>query len=400
MRRPRLRRRAAAPTGLDPDLVGLWPPNSISWYLETGTWASPWLAGKVGVVARCLQLVSQQVATLPLRFRGNFEPLWIANPDPVWFPGGIGSAIFAATSSMYAWGDAFLWVTSRYETGFPQTWTVLNPEAVVVEADPRGGRLYRVGPGNTYLDPADVLQISRNPNGGLRGTTALEGYGGNVASALAAESFAADTFAGGGVPWAVLQPARRVSKEQAEELQAQWMNRIRGGAPAVIPPDIAYKEFAFNPKDLALLETREWDAKQIAAAFGVPAFMLNMEQAGGLNYSNPEMLFSTWWRSELYPAAHRIAAHLSTWLPRGNWVEFDPSILLRPDLKTEAEVWTGLLKENVVTVNEVRAAVLDLPPIEEGEALTLIDEPPGAKASEAQAIDAAAAPPQLEVVGP
>lgn len=402
MRRPSLRRRRAVvpPTqiGRD-DVIGLhpWGPNTIQWYLDTGAWASPWMAQRVGTVARCMQLVAQQIATLPLRFRGNFEPLWVSNPDPVWFPGGIGSAIFAAVTSMYGWGDAFLWVTSRYETGYAQTWTVIDPQAVVVEVDPSGGRRYRVK--ESYLDSADVLQISRDPRGGLRGTSALEGYASNVASAIAAEAFASDLYAGGGVPWAVLQPARRVTQEQAEELQAQWLNRAgaRGGAPAVIPPDVSFKEFAFNPKDMALLESREWDAKQIAAAFGVPAFMLNMEQAGGLNYSNPEMLFGTWWRTELYPAAHRIAAHLSTWTPRGNWVEFDPSILLRPDMKTESEVWLNLLKEGVVTTNEVRAAVLDLPPAEEGEALALIDEPPGAKANDAPP-PPSATPPHLEVI--
>ena len=399
MRRPRLRRRAAgapAPSIFDPDLAGLHP-TSITAYLESGAWASPWLAGKVGTVARCLQLVSQQIASLPLRFRGSYEPLWVANPDPVWFPGGVGSAIFAGVSSMYAWGDAFLWVTSRYDTGYPQTWTVLDPQAVVVEANPAGGRLYRVNSG--YLNPDDVLQISRDPRGGLRGTSALEGYAGNVASAAAAETFAADMLAGGGIPWAVLQVDRRnLSAEQAAKLQADWLARAsaRGPAPAVIPNDIAFKEFAFNPKDMALLETREWDAKQIAAAFGVPAFMLNMQQADGLNYSNPEMLFATWWRSELYPAAHRIEAHLSTWLPRGAWVEFDASQLLRPDLQTLTAVWTSLLDKGVVTVDEVRAAVLDLPPLSQGEALELIDEPAGAKASELQ--PAPSSPPALEVI--
>ena len=370
-------------------------PTTIEWYLATGAWASPTVAERVGTVARCLQLVAQQIATLPLRFRGGYEPLWVSNPDPVWFPGGIGNAVFAAVSSMYGYGDAFLWCTSRYDTGYPQTWTVIDPVAVVVEADSRGGRRYKVG--DRYLNPDDVLQITRNPKGGLRGTSALEGYAPNVASAMASATYAADTFTNGGVPWAVLQTERRVSKEQAEELQAQWMQRAgaRGGAPAVIPPGITYKEFAFNPKDLALLETREWDAKQIAAAYGVPAFMLNMEQAGGLNYSNPEMLFGTWWKTELYPAAHRIDAHLSTWLPRGSWVEFDPSVLLAPDVIGRQSVASKALADGAMTVNEYRAYVFDLPPVEEGEALALIDEPAGAKTNDAPAPNS---PPQLEVI--
>lgn len=378
------------PAGFDPELAGLF-----------AGYASPQLAARVGTAVRCLQLVSQQIAAMPLRFRGSSSaPLWVSNPDPVWFPNGAADATFATIAAVYGWGDAFLLVTDRYETGYPRAFTILDPSQVTVGAEESGaGRTYRVQ--QHELDPDDVLQISRDPKGGLRGTSALQGYASNVQAAYAAESFARDFYQQGGVPWAVLTSSRRLEPEQAAALQAQWTARVglRGGAPAVLPPDVAFQQFSFSPRDLLLLESREWDAKQIAAAFGVPAFMLNMEQAGGLNYSNPEMLFDTWWRTELYPTARRVEAALSTWLPRGSWVEFDPSILLRPDLKTASEVWLSLLAASVVTEDEVRAAVLDLPPLSEGEALQLIDEPPGANASGPAPPDLPPAPPAaLEVI--
>ena len=62
--------------------------------------------------------------------------------------------------------------------------------------------------------------------------------------------------------------------------------------------------------------------------------LLNVAVAGGLTYQNPIQLFGLWWRSELMPAAVKVAAALSRWLPRGHWVEFDPSQVLRPDLET------------------------------------------------------------------
>jgi HK97 family phage portal protein len=356
------------PAGFDAGLAGLY--------------SAP-MAERVGTAARCLQLVAQQLAAMPLRFRGPYMPMWVSNPDPVWYPNGIADALFAIFASMYGAGDAFLLVTDRYETGYPRAFAVLDPGYVAVEraADGRG-RAYRYG--QLELDPGDVLQVSRDPVAGrLRGTSALAAYAANVQSAHAAESFAADFYGGGGAPWAVLQPARRLNAEQAAELQAQWMSRaaLRGGAPAVIPNDVAFTQFSFNPRDLLLLESREWDSKQICAAFGVPAFMVNLDQSGGLNYSNPEMLFDTWWRTELYPSGRRLESALSVWLPRGSWVEFDPSILLRPDLKAHSEVWLALESAGVVTKDEVRAAVLDLPPLADGDALALIDEPPGANAS-------------------
>ena len=382
---------------LDPDLAGLHPTSivgisvgRVGFPVDTPNGSAP--------PPRCLQLVSQQIATMPLRFRGQFEPAWISNPDPAWFPNGSGDAIFAAVNSMYAWGDAFLWVTDRYETGYPRTWTVLDPDRVTVEAGPDGTRRYKAG--EYRFDTEDVLQITRNPRGELRGTSALSAYAANVQAAAAAEQYTEGVYSGGGIPPAIIQPKRNVDADQAAEIKAQWMAKVGNGqGPAVVNPDLTFTQFAFNPKDMMLLESREYDAKQIAAAFGVPAFMLNMEQAGGLNYSNPEMLFGTWWRTELYPTARRIEAALSTWLPRGSWCEFDPAILLRPDLKTQSEVWLSLQAAGVVSVDEVRAAVLDLPPLSEGDALALIDEPPGAKTSEPSAdTEAAARPPELEVV--
>jgi phage portal protein BeeE len=157
----------------------------------------------------------------------------------------------------------------------------------------------------------------------------------------------------------------------------------RNGAPAVIgDPRIAFTlSTPASPKDLALLETREWDAKQIAAAFGVPAFLLNMDQAGGLNYSNPGMLFDVWWKAELMPRATGIGNALSTWLPRGSWVEFDPSVLLSPDITAKQAVYSKALADGAITLDEYRAAVFDLPPLSEGDASALIDEPHGASGS-------------------
>lgn len=408
--RDRLRR--VALTAFD-DVRGLHPLRGGSTW-STGAPSSlvPWLqswwgsgqgsgtsqAASVGSATRCLQLVSQQISTMPLRFRGSFEPVWVANPDPVWFPNGIAEAVFAAVWSLYAYGDAFLYVTDRYEaTGYPRLWTVLDPARVDVDVDPAGGRRYRAG--DTYLDSFNVLQIPRCPSGALRSTSALDAYASNLVAASAAEQFAADVFYSGGIPWGALKPERRLDKTQAEDLQAQWAARTsqRRGAPAVLPPDVGFQQFQFNPKDLLLLESREWDAKQIAAAFGVPAFMLNMDQAGGLNYSNPEMLFATWWRTELYPVARRIESALSIWLPRGNWVEFDPSASLRPDLATLSGVVLASVGAGLLTPSEGRSMLWDLPPLTEGEALDMIDEPPGANATE---IDIATAPavPALEVV--
>jgi HK97 family phage portal protein len=347
----------------------------------------PGAAGNVGTVDRCLQLTAQQLAVMPLRYRHaeeveGYERRWVTNPDPAWYPNGIKSAIFAAIWSMYAHGDAFFWVTSRYADGYPQSWSLLDAVSMHVEQE-GGQRRYRSG--DTWLRSEDVLQVSRNPTGALRGTGALAAYAPNVASAYQAEAYAADVYASTGVNRVALKSSRRLDSAQAEDLQAQWVAAVsrRLGAPAILPPDLELlQSLTIPPRDMMLLESREWDAKQIAAAFGVPAMLLNIAVTGGLAYQNPVQLVELWWRTELMPRAVLLAEALSTeWLPRGHWVEFDPSQALRPDLATMTNTWSTLLADGVVSQEEYRAVVLDLPPLAAGDQAKELYEEAGAHSS-------------------
>jgi HK97 family phage portal protein len=369
-------------TGLFGELVSeFWTGLSTS----LGWNVSPTLIHKVWVVNRCLQLNSQQIATMPLRFFGpSTEPAWVANPDPNWYPNGIGDAVFAAVWSMYSWGDAFILVTDRYaNSGLPRTWTVLDPAPMDVRTV-RGSRRYKSG--NQELNPDDVIQISRNP-GGVRGTSALSAYGSYIYGLLATAEMARQLSGESGVPNTVLRPKKQLNADQAAALQAQWAARTsaRRGAPAILPPDIEYDQLAFSPKDLLLLDVQLFDAQVIASAFGVPPYMLNIPIEGGLTYQTPVLAGEHWWRFELLPASARIQRALSAMmLPRGSWVEFDARATLAPSFPEMVEAWVKLQGAGIVTNDETRAAVLNLPPQPEDEALADILTPPTASASPAQ----------------
>lgn len=385
-----LPRRRESPPEQQTDNGALQPQVSAFWDSLWGSGAllgAPWsprLQDRVWTANRCLQLCAQQIASMPLRFFGGYEPAWVANPDPVWYPNGIGDAVFAATWSQLGWGDAFLLVTARYANGFPSAWTVLDPATMNVQLE-RGRRSYRSS--QVELDPDDLIQISRDPRGGLTGTSALASYASTAWGLTTAGELGRTMTSGGGVPNAVLKSTRKLTQDQAEALQAQWVNaRLRSGigAPAVLPPEISFEQLSFNAEDLALLDQQQFDAKVIASAFSVPAFMLNLELTGGLTYQNPETLFEVWWRSELRPLAGRIQRALSAnMLPRGSWVEFDARAVLAPTFQGQVATWIQLVKEGIVTRNEFRAAILHLPPTEQGEALEDLTEPPTAAASPA-----------------
>lgn len=250
----------------------------------------------------------------------------------------------------------------------------------------KGKRRYRSG--NIELNPDDVVQISRDA-GGVRGTSSLRSYASQLFG-LSASSELARALAGeSGIPNAVLKSKRRLDAKQAAALQSQWVNNtaVRRGAPAILPPDIDFEQLSFSMADLMLLDVQSFDARVIASAFSVPPFMINMPLEGGLTYQNPETLFEVWWRTELRPMALRFTRALSAnMLPRGSFVESDARAVLAPTFKDLVDAWVTMQKEGIVTTDEVRAAILHLPPIadDQGEALAELTTPPTASASPTQ----------------
>jgi hypothetical protein len=315
----------------------IWPAVH-SWWSETlgnnGTYISPAIAEKVWAANRCIQLNSQQIASMPLQFQseapmGGFEPAWVSNPDPAWFPNGISDAMFAAVEAIYGYGYTLLYVLDSYANGYPSSWTVVDPRIANVNAR-NGRRVYKAG--ETELDPMRVVQIDRDPGRDLHGTSAIRSFASQAWSLIASGELGRGLMSGG-VPAYYLQSERKLTEPQALALQAQWVARTtdRGGAPPVVPPEIAPKQLSFSPADLLLLEAQEFNAKAVAAAFGVPAVFLNLSVEGSHVYQSPAMLGEMWWRFELRPLAKRIADALSAqMLPRGNWVTFDASDTFAP----------------------------------------------------------------------
>jgi hypothetical protein len=313
--------------------MSLWNSQIPNWWAAnvTGTqmYGTPELADVVWVANRCQQLNSQQIAAMPLRWHGTDgtqEPMWISNPDPTLFPNGVGDAMFAIVDQIYGWGYSLQYVTSRYASGLPRTWTVLSSAACTPRFDENGRREYRLA-NEQLLDPMDVIQIDRNPTTRAHGTSALRAYAQRAYSLLAAGnkslSTSQDAF-----PSGYLKGEQRLTSDQANDARNAWMMAAasRNGAPPVLGQGWSFESSGIDPADLALLETQEWDARVLATAYGIPCVLLNMSLQGGLTYQNPLALMQMWWLTELRTTAKRIVdAFTAQALPAGQWVSVDAS---------------------------------------------------------------------------
>ncbi len=305
--------------------MSLWNSIIPDWWSQNVTatmLGTPQLNAQIWVCDRCIQMNAQQIASMPLKFEGATEPMWVNAPDPNWYPNGIGDALHSIVDQIYRWGFSCQYITDFYADGFPRTWTVLDSAKVSITAE-NGSRKYKIG--ETVLDPARVVQVDRNPGTALHGTSAIKAYA-QLAYGLLAAGNQALTVNQGGTPKFYLKSERKLTRQQAQDLQEQWMTSTaaRNGAPPVVPPEITPTEMSFDPAKMALIESQEFAAKALATAFGIPSVLLNMALQGGLTYQNPGALGEMWWRFELRPTVTRIVnAFSAQMLPRGQWVWSD-----------------------------------------------------------------------------
>ena len=185
-------------------------------------------------------------------------------------------------------------------------------------------------------------------------------------TASALERQAAALADRGGVPWAVLKGQANINAQQAGEAQARWVaaSARRDGAPAVLGNGWDLETLTLSPKDMALLEIREMAAREICAAFGVPAYLVNVEMTSGLTYANADSFRDQHWAATLRIIANLVSSSWSRWLlPRGTDIEVNPDRYVQPALAARMTTWSTAhaivdpaTGERVMSVDEIRAA--------------------------------------------
>lgn len=323
---------------------------------------------RVATVMTCIDLASRQLASFPLyvvdRDRKRLPvPSWHdGGPEPELY-GSWSAFMKAAVNSYLLCGEAVLYATARFADGYPSRFVALNPRTLHIDDDGEWWLGQRAGQGE-HLDRDDVCHIPYQVlPGHRRGIGPLQWAARHLVSAAALTDYALD-IAQHGV-WAVLKHPDRLNAKQADDLKARWAaaRANPSGAPAVLSGGIELEVLSLSPQDMALLDLHVFDLQMIAAAFGVPSFLVNLPQASGLTYSSTEMLADWHWRATLRPYAQSFSDAMSAWLlPRGTVVEWNPDRYVQPGLEERARTYQmlhGIVDENgrrAITVDEIRAA--------------------------------------------
>lgn len=331
--------------------------------------------GRVSTVFSCTALNANALASMPVSITERGRPIdpdeyaWTENPEPRLYSGW-GEFIAQAVVSLMTRGDLYVHATAwDLDTLLPVSFMVVDPDRVTCQFAPDGAtRDYTINGESAY--PFDLTHVRYMTLAGWpTGLSPLQAVAGNLRSAGALERYGADIADGGGIPWGVLTSDSRITARQSRLARQQWLEAAadRRGAPAVLGLGLKLETLTISPRDLALLDLRVFDEQRIAAAFGVPPYLIGLEQPAGLTYSNATSLFDFHWRGMLRPLSRKITEALSAWaLPRGRKVHLVAGDYVQPPLAERASSYSAMHAAGVLTTDEWRA-LEGLPPLAPGQ---------------------------------
>jgi HK97 family phage portal protein len=350
--------------------VQAWSGWPVEW--STPNWgdAAGGLAAminRVSVVWGAIDLNASVLSTMPpYRVQGSkvIQPMpWMANPQPEVYTDWTEAAKQLVIS--YFNGEAFLWATSRYANdNSVRTWVVLNPSWVDVEMT---GQVRRYGMGGLDVT-GDVLHIRYSSwPGDARGHGPMEALATNLFGAAAMERYQATLAVRGGIPWGVLTAPGNLSQTQAENLRDNFVAaRLSSmGAPATLSGGVTLTPFTISPREMALLELRQFDEARIATLLRCPPTLLGLPTGeGSLVYSNVTAIYDFHWRAHLRPIAAAITGAISQWaLPGSQGIELNRDEYVRPAFAERVQGYNTLFNivdeatgERGITIAEIRAA--------------------------------------------
>lgn len=246
---------------------------------------------------------------------------WFTRPDPK-VP---RQFIMANTvSDLLLYGRAFWYVTARYSTGFPASFTWL-PHSNVETPNQQGPQWWgmpdMVEFNGVDLDVSNVICFLA-PDQGLLYTGARSI---DIAIRLdaAARRFALTEIAAGYLQQT--DGSEPMTEEELGELASGWANVRRESAIGALNSAVKFHEFQSDPSKLQLTEARNYAALEMSRLAGVPAYLVSAPTSSGMTYNNAQESRKDLWLWGALPYATAIAERLSMddVLPRGRHVEFD-----------------------------------------------------------------------------
>lgn len=338
----------------------------------------------LSTVYRCVDLISDSVAVLPLKTYGldkdgfkrefkehpaysllDLEP----NEDMTRF-------VFFKTlmASVLLTGNGYAYIERDYKLNVLQLIYLPTSHVSIVWITDNSGimrKRYQVTGFKELVEPRDMIHVLNFSYDGIIGVSTLTHARQTLGIATSSEEHAAGFFKNGGMSGVLTVEGGRLDKSQKDQIYETWEERITNhpNGIAVLEANMKYQPITINPKDAQLLESRQFNVVDICRFFSVsPVKAFDLSKS---SYSTVEATQLQYLTDTALAVITKIEQEINrkVFLPseRGHVIsEFDTSAILRTDKGAQAAYWKDLSVIGAATPNEVRREN-NLPRIENGD---------------------------------
>jgi len=350
---------------------------------NSGNYVNEESAFKMGVVFAAVTLIADGVASLPpkaftMSDDGNRTeqqiPQWIRKPHPEIRRFDLFGQLMI---SMLTWGNGYAQFIRRPSDGVIIGLNVLDPANVTTEWDPDkpGYRRYKINGQGPWLTSYDIFHV-QGPTlpGEPDGMSVIKYAREAIGLGMTLEEYGARYFGQGSQAKVVLELPNNIDEPRAKDIVRTFERFHRGKSnwhrPAIVSGGAKLHQISIPPDDAQFLESRDFQAVEIARWFRVPPHRVGIVSkstswGSGLAEENMAMLQHTYrpWITRLQDA---LTAYAPGGQDLGTFIELDTAALLQGTFKELSDIWVGLYEKQVVTRNEARLK-LGLPKVDGGD---------------------------------
>lgn len=221
-----------------------------------------------------------------------------------------------------------------------------------------------------FLTQDEVLHLRWMSSDGIEGLSPITLAAKSIGLAQAAETHGASLFKNGGRPGMVISHPNKLTLEAKEQMRAEWDKLYRGADKAhnvaVVDGVTTFHEIGITPEDAQYLETRKFQAEDIARIYGMPPHMVGiMDHATFTNIEHQSTEFIKYtmdpWLKEWEASVDRDLIIEEDYV-----FEHNVDGLLRGDSEARFNQYQIGLNNMIYTRNEVRK-MENLPPVKGGD---------------------------------
>ena len=336
----------------------------------------------LSTVYRCIQIISDSIAVLPLYVATMNGERQAHTLDAVWRDSDNLLSKYEIlknlVQSVLIKGNGFIYL-HRNQDGSVKKIQWLEAEDVTIVYNKFAGNkqvLYYLAPLLTEkkIEPVNIVHLKMFAHDGIMGISVLNV--GNRAFRLGntLENNAYNFFGNGCNLSGVLSVASSLTPQQIKDIHKAWdESYVNGSGIAVLQGNMNYQSVSNSAKDNELLESREYTVKDICRWFGINPILLGINT--GANYASLEQAQNDFVIHTLQPWVEAIEEEFSRKMLKPSEqskleIVLDENYLLRMDKKTEAQYYSTLVNNGLMTRNEARGQ-LGLQPVDGGDQMVI-----------------------------